>query len=291
MEQSDDRDAFLYEDIAFARCDDMSDSLFLENSYGFLEYCSAYDDDDADEDFMLDDRITYIIDAWGELGYKYFYQNPDLEQALVCYKRERDLSLATQSHLSYSSPLIGSCSERMGDVYATKNDFEQALTLYREALEISMAATFVNNVMATGRCMCKIGRYNSTHEPEVFHRAFQHLIHGYWKPYSRDTVGKCYVYLAQSLQRCIRYLEALKYAKLALSIFQFDPLLLEPLIEDCCLLVIELSRSINDDHNSIPTKEELLNCRISLTDEKVKEALQMTLDELNQELNNHSNNT
>jgi len=134
--------------------------------------------------------------------------------------------------------------------------------------------------------MCKIGCYSITHEPGIFHRAFQQLIYGYGKPYTRDTIGKCYVYLSRSLQRCERHQQALKYAKQAISIFLPDPLLLERLIDHCCQLLIELHKSINNDNDNIPTKEKLLNDRISVNDEQIKNMLQTTLEELKSELDN-----
>ena len=285
MNRTDDADNFLYEDIAFARTADMSDQSFLQNSRAFLEYCSTTDSHgDGDEtEFFIDERVSEVIDAWAELGYKYFYQIQDPKQALDCYTRERELSVAaTTSPCHYFHPLIGSCAERMGDVYASENDIEKALTLYQEALDLSMQATFISNLTTAARCMCKIGRYSPSHDPEIFYRAFQNLIHGYGKPYTRDTIGKCYVHLARSLQRCQRYEQALKYAKQALSIFLPDPLLLERLIEDCCQLIIELHQINNDT----PTKEQLLNDRSTLDDEQIKAMLQMTLEELKNELQN-----
>ncbi|CAF4541187.1 unnamed protein product [Rotaria socialis] len=92
----------------------------------------------------------------------------------------------------------------MGDVYTSMNDLEKALGLYKEALNLSMEDIFVNNAMTTARCMCKIGRYSSIHQSKRFNRAFQHVIHGYGKPYTKDTIEKCYVCLARSLQRCAR---------------------------------------------------------------------------------------
>jgi tetratricopeptide (TPR) repeat protein len=291
MDRTNDPDNFLYEDIAFARSVNMSDQAFLQNSHAFLQYCSTStndnNDDDDETDLLIDERISYIIDAWAELGYKYFYQNHDAKQALDCYAREKELSLtASKSQSSYFNPLIGSCSERMGDVYVSTNEIEKALTLYKEALDLSMQETFVNNVMTAARCMCKIGRYSPNHEPEIFHRAFLHLIYGYGKPYTRDTIGKCYVNLSRSLQRCEQHQQALKYAKQALSIFLPDPLLLERLIDNCCQLIIELYRSINSDDINMLTKEEILNDRVSLNDEQIKHMLQTTLEELKSGLDN-----
>jgi tetratricopeptide (TPR) repeat protein len=308
MNQTDDVDGFLYEDIAFARSVNMSDEEFLLNSHAFIQYCSVQDnnnnddeddeddedddddDDDNDDDEnepFIDEKMSYVIDAWAELGYKYFYQNHNAKQALECYTREKELSLINSKLPStYFNPLIGSCSERMGDIYASKNDIEKALALYNEALDLSRKETFVNNAMAAARCMCKIGRYNPNHEPELFHDAFKDLIYGYGKPYTRDTIGKCYVYLARSLQRCERYQQALKYAKQAISIFLPDPLLLERLIDDCCQLLIELHQSINNSNDNVPTKEKLLSDRISSNDEQIKAMLQTTLEELKSELEN-----
>jgi tetratricopeptide (TPR) repeat protein len=286
MEQTDDQDNFLYEDIAFARSNHMSDQPFLQNSHGFLQYCCTFDDDETES--FIDERIEYIIDAWAELGYRYFYQYHNAEQALVCYVREKELTLASSqsssSLSSYFHPLLGSCSERTADVYASKNDIEKALTLYNEALDLSRKHAFLTNVMTAARCTCKIARYSQCHDPEIFHRAFQNLIQGYQKPYTRDTIGKCYVCLSRSLQRCERYEQAAKYAKQALSIFVPNPLLLEQLINDCCQLLIELYRSINGNSDNVPTKDELLNDRISLNDEEIEKMLQTTLNELKNEL-------
>lgn len=288
MNRTDDADNFLYEDIDFARTADMPDQLFLENSRGFLQYCSTNDSDGDDDDegeteLFIDERVSEVIDAWATLGYKYFYQLQDPNQALDCYTREKELSAAvTTSSCHYFQPLIGSCAERMGDVYASKNDIEKALTLYHEALDLSMQGTFISNLTTAARCMCKIGRYRADHDPEIFHRAFQNLIHGYGKPYTRDTIGKCYVHLVRSLQRCQRYEQALTYAKQAISIFLPDPLLLERLIDDCCQLIIELHQT----NTAAPTKEQLLNDRLTLDDEQIKAILQMTLNELKNELEN-----
>jgi tetratricopeptide (TPR) repeat protein len=265
----------------------MSDEEFLRNSRAFIQYCSTYDNNHDDDESFIDEKTSYVIDAWAELGYKYFYQNHNAKQALECYTREKELSLTdSKSPSAYFNPLIGSCSERMGDIYASNNDTEKALTLYKEALDLSRRETFVNNIMTAARCMCKIGCYNPNHEPKIFHDAFKDLIYGYGKPYTRDTIGKCYVYLARSLQRCERYQEALKYAKQAISIFLPDPLLLERLIDDCCQLIIELHRSINSSNDNVPTKEKLLSDRISLNDEQIKTMLQTTLEELKSETEN-----
>jgi tetratricopeptide (TPR) repeat protein len=269
--------------------------IYLKNSYEFLHYCSSYDDneDDDDDDYedeselYVNSRISYIIDAWAELGYRYFYQLHNPQQALDCYTREKDLSLTdSKSQSCYFNPLLGSYSERMGDVYASKNDIEQALILYKEALDLSMQETFVNNAITAARCMCKIGRYNPKHDPETFYHAFKYLICGYGKPYTQDTIGKCYVYLSRSLQRNERYEEAFKYAKQAISVFLPDPLLLERLIDGCCELLRELHESINKDNAHVLTKEELLKDRISLNDEKIKSMLETTLEELKNELDN-----
>ncbi|CAF3385934.1 unnamed protein product [Rotaria socialis] len=202
MNQTGDMDAFLYEDILFARLDGISDIVFLENSYAFRDYYSSYDDDE--NELSIDQRSSYIIDAWGEFVYKHFYQNQNTEKALICYIRKKELSVTPQSSSSYFNPLLGSYSERMGDVYTSMNDLEKALGLYKEALNLSMEDIFVNNAMTTARCMCKIGRYSSIHQSKRFNRAFQHVIHGYGKPYTKDTIEKCYVCLARSLQRCAR---------------------------------------------------------------------------------------
>ncbi|CAF3679041.1 unnamed protein product [Rotaria socialis] len=285
MQQTDDQDNFLYEDIVFARTSHMSDQVFLENSHAFLQYCCANDGDE--KELFIVERISYIVDAWAELGYKYFYQNHNAEDALVCYDREKELTLASpNSSSSYFHPLLGSCSERVGDVYASKNDIEKALSLYNEALDLSKQSRFLINVMTAARCACKIGRYSPNHDPEIFHRAFLNLIQGYGKPYTQDTIGKCYVCLSQSLQRCERYEEAVKYAKQALLIFPVNPLLLERLIDDCFKLLIELHRSINSNNDNVPTKDELLNDRKSLNDEEIKVILQTTLDALKSELDN-----
>jgi tetratricopeptide (TPR) repeat protein len=285
MEQTDDEDNFLYEDIVFARTSHMSDQAFLQNSHAFLQYCCTSDDDETE--LFIDERISYIIDAWAELGYKYFYQNHNAEQALVCYAREKELTLASpQASSSYFHPLIGSCSERVGDVYASKNDIEKALTLYNEALDLSRQRRFLINVMTAARCMCKIGLFSPNHDPGIFHRAFLHLIQGYEKSYTQDTIGKCYVCLSRSLQRCERYEQAVKYANQALFIFVPNPLLLERLIDDCYQLLIELYRSINGNSDNVPTKDELLNDRMSVNDEEIKNILQTTLDELKSELDN-----
>ncbi len=291
MDRTNDTDNFLHEDIAFARSNAMTDQVFLQNSHAFLQYCSNYDDDDDDDDdeeeLSVDERVTYVIDAWAELGYRYFYQNRDTKNALDCYMREKELSVASSgSQSSCFNPLIGSCSERMADVYTLVNDIEKALVLYQEALDLSLQETFVNNVMTAARCMCKIGSYRPNHDSEIFHRAFQQLLCGYAKPYARDTIGKCYMYLAESLQRCKRYQQASKYAKQAISIFLPDPLLLEHLIEKCCQLVLELYRSINSDSTDVPTKEDILKDRLSLDDEQIKNMLQTTVDELKSELDN-----
>jgi hypothetical protein len=63
-----------------------------------------------------------------------------------------------------------------------------------------------------------------------------------------------------------------------------NPLLLEQLINDCCQLLIELYRSINGNSDNVPTKDELLNDRISLNDEEIEKMLQTTLNELKNEL-------
>jgi tetratricopeptide (TPR) repeat protein len=285
MDQTDDEDSFLYENIVFARANHMSEQTVLQSSRAFLQYCSTFDDDEMES--FIDEKISYIIDAWAELGYRYFYQYHDTEQALLCYEREKELSLtSSQSQSSYFNPLLGSCAERMADVYASNKDTEKALTLYKEALDVTRHDTFAIHVMTAARCMCKIGLYSCNYDPENFHLAFQHLIQGYGKPYGRDTIGKCYVFLARSLQCCERYEQAAKYAKQALSIFLPDPLLLERLIDDCCQLSVELHLSINGDSNNVPTKYELLNNRISLSDEEIKDMLQTTLDELKNELDN-----
>lgn len=290
MNRAKDVDNFLYEDIAFARTTDTSDQVFLQNSRDFLEYCSAYDNDDDDDDddetdLFIDEKVSVVINAWAELGYKYFYQMQDTKQALDCYTREKELSSATgESQSRYFHPLIGSCLERMGDVYASEKDTEKALTLYQGALDLSIQEEFVINFVTVARCMCKIGRYNANHEPDIFHRAFENLIYGYSKPYTRDSIGKCYVQLARSLQRCQRYEQALKYAKQAFPIFLPDPLLLERLIDDCCQLIIELHHTINNDDNNMPTKEHLLSDRKTLNDEQIKAILQTTLEELENEL-------
>ncbi|CAF3740449.1 unnamed protein product [Rotaria sp. Silwood1] len=201
MDQTGDEDNFLYEDIAFARANHMSEQTILQNSRAFLQYCCTFGDDETK--LFIDERISYIIDAWAELGYRYFYQYHDTEQALLCYQREKELSIASSESKSfYFNPLLGSSAERMADVYASNNDIEKALTLYKEALDLSKRDTFAINAMTAARCMCKIGRYSIKYDPENFHLAFQHLIQGYGKPYCRDTIGKCYVCLSRSLQRC-----------------------------------------------------------------------------------------
>ncbi|UJR12144.1 hypothetical protein I4U23_016321 [Adineta vaga] len=288
MDRTEDVDSFLYEDIALARSDTMTDEAFLQNSYAFLQYCSTYNDDggdgDEEEELFIDNRVSYVIDAWAELGYRYFYQNHDTKHALDCYMHEQKLSVTnSRSKSPYFNSLIGSCSERMGDVYASENDVEKALKLYQEALDLALQEKFAINWITAARCMCKIGRYRPSHEYEIFYRAFQYLLYGYGKPYIRDTIGKCYMCLSQSLQRYERYQEALKYVKQAISIFLPDPLLLEPLIEKCCQLVIELYRSANNDNTSPPTKEDVLKDRVLLDDEQIKNMLQMTMDELESE--------
>ncbi|CAF3857564.1 unnamed protein product [Rotaria magnacalcarata] len=232
IDQTGDMDAFLYEDILFARPDGISDIVFLENSYAFLDYCSAYDDDE--NELSIDERSSYIIDAWDEFGYKHFYQNQNTEKALVCYIREKELPVTSQSSSSYFNPLLGSCSERMGDVYASMNDLEKASSLFKEALNLSMEETFVINVMTTASA---------------------------------------------------RYEQAVNYAKQALSIVLPDPLLLERLIDDCCLLLIELHQSINGNNDKLPPNEEFLKDRISLNDEQIKTMLQMTVEDLSSKLN------
>jgi tetratricopeptide (TPR) repeat protein len=167
MNQTDDEDNFFYEDIAFSRANHMSEQTVLQTTREFLAYCSTSDDDETK--LYIDDRISYIIDAWAELGYIYFYQCYDTEQALLCYEREKELSLASsQSPSYYFHPLLGSCTERMADVYASNKDIEKALTLYKEALDLSRHNAFAINVMTAARCMCKIGRYSLNYDPELF---------------------------------------------------------------------------------------------------------------------------
>lgn len=297
LDRTEDMDNFLYEDITFARSTNMSDSVFFENAYAFLDYCSTYyinnndcdnDDDDDNETSVLDtDNLSYVIDAWAELGYKYFYQIHDCKQALNCYEREKQLSLIiSASPSSCFNPLIGSCSERTGDVYVSLSETEKALTLYQEAQDIALKTQFHIHIMTAARCMCKIGLYNSQHQPNIFRQAFQLLIDGFGKSYTLDTIGKCYMCLSRSLQRCEQYELAMKYAKHALSIFQPDPLLLEKLIDDCCQLIVELHRYLNNDSINIVTKEDILNDRVSLNDEQIRNVLKMTFEELNSTLDN-----
>ena len=163
MDQIEEKDNFLYEDIVFARSDGMTDQDYFKTCRGFLEYCSKCEDDDfqddsdSDDEMFVNESMECVIDAWGELGYRYFYQLGDDAQALECFTREKELSKSSSLMESLNSnPLLGSHLERMADIYASRNDSEKALQLYQEALEISLKSPFVVNRMATARCMCKI---------------------------------------------------------------------------------------------------------------------------------------
>lgn len=295
MDRTDDTDNFLYEDIVFDRFNTMREEDYFKTSRGFLEYCSNYDDDDFQDDsdddneLFVNQRMERVIDAWAELGYRYFYQLGDSTQALECFTREKELLDNNSSIASANwNPLVGSCAERMGDVYAYQNELEKALAMYREARNASMKDTFVVNLIVTARCMCKIGWCNPQYDPSIFRDAFQYLLNGCGKPYARDTIGKCYMYLSRSLERCKQYKVAVKYAQQARSIFTRDPLMLERLVDRCHEWIISLQRlnSDNQVNNNVPIETDCQRDLSPVTDDEMKRMLQITLNELTTEYEN-----
>lgn len=289
MDQTGDKDNFLYEDIVFARSNSMTDKDYFKTSREFLEYCSGCEDDDfqddsdddSDDEMFVNEKMERVVEAWAELGYRYFYQLGDDSQALECFTREKELSKSYSPMASLNSnPMTGSHAERMADIYAFRHDLEKSLPLYQDALEVSLKSPFVVNLMATARCMCKIGWCRSQHDPSTFRDAFQYLLQGHSKPYVRDTIGKCYMYLSRSLQRCQRYDTALKYAQQALSIFSRDPLMLERLVERCHEWIASLQRLKGGDALVETLHQE---DRPPLNDEEIKRMLETTLTELKAE--------
>lgn len=206
---------------------------WFRKTYEYLEYIredvssstgeSDDQSDDSDDDLRpLDDSLS---DAYGTLGYYFWSDTRDSENALLCYEREMNLTRSRMIDTGDETIVVdlAGIHQRMADVYY-ETDVLKAIELYNQAINI-YSAHKESNSAELAVCWSRIGYVQTQTQLESFRRAFQFLllpINSEIYDLKLDEMSECYFYLAQTYAVSSRsdYRElALKWSQQAIHVY------------------------------------------------------------------------